>query len=317
MIVAGTSAMIPCAVSSPSPAGVAKFSGRAVCERGAGGPVATAGDGAGACRIAAGAVLTGTGLGPAAAQARESALRLRGGEADGSVAAADAAPNGATPKSYKAVASAGVDVEDGGKEGATSSGNNGEEGENKIVLQIDELKLESLRKLGASLRVGGRGTARRKFKVVRKKTGKQDDVKFQNALRKVGLNQVGEIENVQVSFHDGTVWTYSNPRLLANQQASQFVVSGRYEERKPPPQTPAQVAAKEFDQLSDIEKLRQLAQAELPASANAADAADGVVDEDHHADKASPEDMLAAAEEEGGEGVEEEGTGEVEGGADA
>lgn len=324
MIVAGTSAMIPYAVSAPSPASVAKFFGRAVCQRGAEGPVVSAVDGSPVCRMAtaAGAAIKARD-GPCSGLACESALRLRGGETDGSIAAADAVPNGASPQSYKKVASSGLDVkldEDGGKD----------EGEKKVVLHVDELKIEALRKLGASLRVGGRGTARRKFKVVRKKTGKQDDVKFQNALRKVGLNQVGEIENVQVSFQDGTVWTYSNPRLLANQQASQFVVSGRYEEKKPPPLTAAQLAAKEFDQLSDIEKLRQLAQkeSESPAGETAASAGDAAApadvegDEADEADKGSPEDILAEAEEEGGVGVEEEEArkveaGEVEGEADA
>jgi hypothetical protein len=92
-----------------------------------------------------------------------------------------------------------------------------------------------------------------------------DDVKYQNALRKAGLNPVGEVEKVQVYHEDGTIWTYKNPRLHSNPQAAQFCIQGKYEETKPTPETEAQIAAREFDQLSDIEKLRRLAQAELPA----------------------------------------------------
>ena len=136
-----------------------------------------------------------------------------------------------------------------------------------------------------------------------------DEVKFQNALRKTGFNPVGEVDSVEVYQEDGTVWTFNNPRLLANQQASQFCIQGRFEERKP---TEAEIRAREFNALSDIEKLRQLAQAELPATgggaaASAAESAPAGADEaaaepegeeSGDEEKGSPEDLLAAKEEE-------------------
>jgi len=247
------------------------------------------------------------GLGPAAA--KDSALRLRGGDA-GKGASKHAPSNGAKAPSYKAAAAAGgVELTTGDKESppATSGTTDTEDdADNTIVLQVDELKLEALRKLGASLRIGGRGTARRKFKAVRKKRGKMDDVKFQNALKKVGLNPVGDIEKVTVYKEDGTVWTYTNPRVLANQQANQFCIQGKYDEKKPPVATPEQVKAKEFDALSDIDKLRQIAQADLPAAAVAAGAG-AVAAADHEGvegvEAKCPEDVLAA-EEKGGNGEE-------------
>ena len=290
LLIATGSAMMPPALSSPSP-GSSVITGRAsICARGpCGGPVPPVTP----TRLNL-AVASATSPGPAAAQVCESSLRLRGGNADVSAAAEQAAPNGAKvsakAKTYKQVASSrleGQEVRNGGdvgqrvimdKQGSEKSavaGRNGDDGETKIVLQVDELKLEALRKLGQSLRMGGPGTARRKFKVVRKKA-KVDDVKFQNAVRKLGFNPVGDIERVQVTFEDGTVWTYANPRLLANQKANEFCIQGRYEEQKPPPETEAQRAAREFDLLSDIEKLRSLAQASLPANEAAAVAADDV-----------------------------------------
>lgn len=213
-----------------------------------------------------------------------------------------AMPKSVKSASYKEVAAKGVPLNG---DGASNMGDEEDEedgaeggsniGADALVLEVDELKLEALRKLGQSLRIGGRGTARRKFKSVRKGAGKMDDVKFQNALRKAGLNPVSEIENVEIYKADGMVWSFKNPRLLGNAQANQFCIQGSYSERKAPTPTEAQLAAQAFDQLSDIEKLRQLAAAEVPKG-KAPDA------DDDESPKGSPEDMLAAEEEEHGDG---------------
>ena len=290
MLMVGSSAMVP----RSSALAIASASQRArssLCgARSSGGLVPALEEQNGNRLCASREETTRTGIGPAAAAASEGALRLRGGDAGGSTAAEHAAsPNGA--KSYKQVAAAGLDVRtngekdgNGGAEDAShlgdETGRNGDAGQTKLVLQVDELKLEALRKLGQSLRLGGRGTARRKFKVVRK-AGKMDDVKYQNALRKAGLNPVGEVEKVQVYHEDGTIWTYQNPRLHSNPQAAQFCIQGKYEETKPTPETEAQIAAREFDQLSDIDKLRRLAQAEVPAKVG------------ENSAKSTPEEVLA------------------------
>jgi hypothetical protein len=44
---------------------------------------------------------------------------------------------------------------------------------------LDEMKIEALRAIGESLRRGGHGTARRKFKKIRKQSSKADEAKFQ------------------------------------------------------------------------------------------------------------------------------------------
>ena len=248
----------------------------------------------------------GIGIGSAAAATRDgSAIRLRGG-AVGS--AADAEPNGAVP-SYKQVAATGVQDHLNGDGAADEAGGHGDDEGNKMVLNVDMLKLEALRKLGASLRLGGRGTARRKFKVVRKNGSKMDDGKIQNSLRKAGLNPIGEIDTIEMIREDGSALFFPSPRLLANQQANTFCVQGDYEERAPTAQTAAQLAAAEFDQLSDIEKLRRLAAADLPASGADAAAAeiaqaqgsspegDGQEgDGEGDAEQGSPEDILAEEE---------------------
>ena len=258
----------------------------------------------------------GADLGPAAAEAphRDSTIRLRGGDAS------LAEPNGGKA-SYSQAAAAGVEVPLNGNDVGTGAAANVGGEEQTMVLNVDVLKLEALRKLGASLRIGGEGTARRKFKAVRKKGGKMDDVKFQNALKKAGLNPVGDIETVEMHHEDGTIWTFPQPRLLTNQQANQFCVQGHYNEHHAAPETEAQLAAAEFDKLSDIEKLRRLAQADLAAGGSAddgeqADEGDAGVGEGNgeHSESAgaSPEEILAREENDQAESEEEEG--EEEGG---
>jgi len=313
LLVASTSALIPQACSSPSASAVAPLRA-AVCTRGPKGRVMPTND-ASARRLCS---PLATVLGSAAVQ--DSVIRLRGG-AGAKGATKQAAPNGVKAPSYRDKAVSADKVAATTDQSAAASAvehklnvgdeavENADEGENKIVLQVDELKIEALRKLGASLRIGGRGTARRKFKAVRKKRSKMDDVKFQNALRKQGLNPVTDIEHVTVYKEDGTVWTFEKPRLLANQQANQFCIQGKYEERKPPPLSEAQIAAKAFDAMSDIDKLRQLAQNEMPAAAaGVATAADevGVAANDEGLEaKGSPEDILAE-EEKNGQGKQED-----------
>ena len=301
MLIVGTSAMNMKMVESPQRSGASRGG---VCIRGFQG-------------------LSSLELGPAAAAPGHSALRLRGGDAGSptkehkvSPTEHKVSPNGVKSKSYKQATSAGLNGGVEADEGAPPR--NGDDGEKKIVLQVDELKLEALRKLGRSLRLGGPGTARRKFKAVRK-AGKTDDLKYQNSLRKAGFNPVGEIETVEVHKEDGTIWTFNNPKLLSNQQANQFCVQGRYEERKP---SEAEMRAKAFDQLSGIEKLRQLAEAEKPAGsggvaaaaakgvAAAAEAAGHECDDTVAGEKGSPEDILAEKEEEKVGGADEEVEGE-------
>ena len=352
LVVAGTAAMLlPQAVSSPSPGESAApsrcprasvisspydFESRQPLEGSA--PLLSP-------RVVLSAPTCTTGLGPAAAGAKVSSLRLRGGDEGGDAAVASA-PNAMKSPSYKEAAAKGVPLNgDGEKAVGTDArkdggGASGEKGEDKLVLQVDELKLEALRKLGQSLRLGGRGTARRKFKSVRKGTSKMDDVKSQNALRKAGLNPVSEIENIEVYKEDGTVLSFKSPKLLSNGQANTFCIHGSYTERKAPKPTEAQLAAQAFDQLSDIEKLRQLAAAELDVSKGAGgektDSAPGTTPEDVLAaeeddagdagegeeaaisDKGSPEDVLAADGEDdaaaggaGGEEVDGDGEGEA------
>eukprot|EP00960_Hanusia_phi_P077033 768640-Hanusia_phi.AAC.9 len=127
-----------------------------------------------------------------------------------------------------------------------------------VTLNVDMHKIEALRKLGASLRIGGPGTSRRKFKNVRAMSDKAEDAMFQGTLRKLGINQVPDIKEVQFIKEDGTCMVFSNPRVLANVGSNTFVFQGAYEEARP--QVFTEQIAKMIERNGiDVERLRQIA----------------------------------------------------------
>ena len=71
---------------------------------------------------------------------------------------------------------------------------------------------EKLKKLQADVRLGGKGTPRRKKKVVHKTTA-TDDKKLQSSLKKLAVNTIPNIEEVNMIRDDGTVLHFNNPRV--------------------------------------------------------------------------------------------------------
>ncbi|XP_006732139.1 transcription factor BTF3 homolog 4 [Leptonychotes weddellii] len=59
---------------------------------------------------------------------------------------------------------------------------------------------EKLAKLQAQVRIGGKGTARRKKKVVHR-TATADDKKLQSSLKKLAVNNIAGIEELDVPVH--------------------------------------------------------------------------------------------------------------------
>ncbi|CAO2630987.1 Transcription factor BTF3 [Lemmus lemmus] len=72
---------------------------------------------------------------------------------------------------------------------------------------------EKLAKLQAQVLIGGKGTARRK-KVVHR-TATADDKKLQFSLKKLGVNNISGIEEVNMFTNQGTVIHFKNPKVQA------------------------------------------------------------------------------------------------------
>ncbi|XP_049780263.1 transcription factor BTF3 homolog 4 isoform X2 [Schistocerca nitens] len=84
---------------------------------------------------------------------------------------------------------------------------------------------EKLKKLQAQVRIGGKGTPRRKKKVVHA-TAATDDKKLQSSLKKLSVNTIPGIEEVNMIKDDGTVIHFNNPKAQASLAANTFAITG-------------------------------------------------------------------------------------------
>merc|ERR1719182_1250412 len=73
----------------------------------------------------------------------------------------------------------------------------------------------ALARLQASVRTGGKGTVRRKKKVVHKTTT-TDDKRLQNTLKRLGINSIPAIEEVNLFMESGEVIHFTNPKVQAS-----------------------------------------------------------------------------------------------------
>merc|ERR1711944_86029 len=90
---------------------------------------------------------------------------------------------------------------------------------------------EKLRQLQAQVRIGGKGTARRKKKAVHR-TAATDDKKLQTSLKKLSVNTIPGIEEVNMIKDDGSVIHFNNPKVQASLAANTFAVTGHAENKQ-------------------------------------------------------------------------------------
>merc|ERR1712090_18965 len=75
------------------------------------------------------------------------------------------------------------------------------------------------------------GTARRKKKVIHR-TATTDDKKLQSSLKKLSVNNIPGIEEVNMIKDDGTVIHFNNPKVQASLAANTFAVTGHAENKQ-------------------------------------------------------------------------------------
>lgn len=92
---------------------------------------------------------------------------------------------------------------------------------------------EKLAKLQASARAGGKGTPRRKVpkKTTVSKPTVVEDKKLTGALKKLGVQPIGAIEEANIFKADGSVVHLTNPGVQASLNSNTFVFSGKSEEK--------------------------------------------------------------------------------------
>ena len=90
---------------------------------------------------------------------------------------------------------------------------------------------EKLAKMAAQVRTGGKGSVRRKKKAQHKTTG-TDDKRLQSTLKRLGVNNIPAIEEVNLFKDNGMVIHFNNPKVQASIAANTYVVSGNAENKK-------------------------------------------------------------------------------------
>jgi len=90
---------------------------------------------------------------------------------------------------------------------------------------------EKLARLQAQVRIGGKGTVRRKVKKVHKSSG-SDDKKLQTALKKLNVQPIQSIEEVNMFKDDGNVIHFAKPKVHASLTSNTFAIYGNGEEKE-------------------------------------------------------------------------------------
>ncbi|XP_054162714.1 transcription factor BTF3 homolog 4-like [Oppia nitens] len=119
---------------------------------------------------------------------------------------------------------------------------------------------EKLKKLQDQVRIGGKGTARRKKKVVHR-TATTDDKKLQNSLKKLTVNPIPGIEEVNMIKDDGTVIHFNNPKVQASLAANTFAITGQAESKRIADMVPgilSQLRAENFSHLKQLANVQNV-----------------------------------------------------------
>ncbi|KAF8493356.1 putative transcription factor BTF3a [Russula emetica] len=90
---------------------------------------------------------------------------------------------------------------------------------------MDPAKLAKLQAQAASNRIGGKGTVRRKIVRKSKPSNTQDDKKLQGALKKLNVQPITGVEEVNMFREDGNVLHFSAPKGMTI-TVSDFVAWG-------------------------------------------------------------------------------------------
>lgn len=133
---------------------------------------------------------------------------------------------------------------------------------------------EKLKQLQAQVRIGGKGTARRKKKVVHR-TATTDDKKLQSSLKKLAVNNIPGIEEVNMIKEDGQVIHFNNPKVQASIAANTFAITGHAETKQITEMLPGILNQLGAESLANLKKL-----ATSVSSAESGKPVTGDIDED-------------------------------------
>ncbi len=114
---------------------------------------------------------------------------------------------------------------------------------------------DKLMKMAGAVRTGGKGSMRRKKKAVHKTTT-TDDKRLQNTLKRLGVNTIPGIEEVNI-IKDDCIINFQNPKVQASIAANTYVVSGASQTKKLQDMLPGIINQLGPDSLNSLRKLAE------------------------------------------------------------
>jgi len=115
-------------------------------------------------------------------------------------------------------------------------------------------RIKQLQANAEAVRTGGKGTSRRKKKIVHK-TAATDDKKLQSNLKKLSVTNIPGIEEVNMIKEDGTVIHFNNPKVQASVPANTFSVTGTAENKQLTEMLPGILNQLGAESLTHLKKL--------------------------------------------------------------
>uniref|UniRef100_A0A453MI95 Nascent polypeptide-associated complex subunit beta n=6 Tax=Triticeae TaxID=147389 RepID=A0A453MI95_AEGTS len=127
-----------------------------------------------------------------------------------------------------------------------------------------KMNKERLMKMAGAVRTGGKGTVRRKKKAVHK-TATTDDKRLQSTLKRVGVNTIPAIEEVNI-FKDDLVIQFLNPKVQASIAANTWVVSGTPQTKKLQDVLPSIINQLGPDNMEHLKRIAEEMQKQVAAA---------------------------------------------------
>merc|ERR1712196_193197 len=112
-----------------------------------------------------------------------------------------------------------------------------------------------LSKIG-DVRTGGKGTVRRKKKT-QHKTSAADDKQLQAQLKRLQVNNIPGIEEVNMFKDDGSVIHFSAPKVQAAINANMYVISGHAENKQLQELLPGIINQLGTDNLMNLKRIAE------------------------------------------------------------
>ncbi|KAF8345323.1 nascent polypeptide-associated complex subunit beta [Amanita rubescens] len=126
---------------------------------------------------------------------------------------------------------------------------------------MDKEKLAKLQAAAAANRIGGKGTVRRKVVRKTKPSAAQDDKKLQGALKKLNVQPIPGVEEVNMFREDGNVLHFTAPKVHAAVGANTFAIYGAGQVKELTELVPGILNQLGPDSLASLRKLAESYQA--------------------------------------------------------